>query len=146
MSVCWSRSPHRKGQFSGGEERKGKERKSIYIAPFRTKVLSKRSVMDHTVLPANNTMPALVPKFVALVTPLCPLCRGLSQMNSPMTQTLSQKQTLHLYVAYNWSYVCGHFCDFLAYLGQNLVALATSLRRLQSEMSSLDCRPQKACP
>jgi len=38
-------------------ERKGKERKSIYIAPFRTKVLTKRSGMDHTVLPANNTMP-----------------------------------------------------------------------------------------
>ena len=38
--------------------RKGKERKSIYIAPFRTKVLTKRSGMDHTVLPANNTMPA----------------------------------------------------------------------------------------
>ena len=31
-------------------------------------------------------------------------------MNSPMTQILSQNQTLHGYVAYNWSY--GHFCDF----------------------------------
>ena len=37
---------------------KGKERKSIYIAPFRTKVHPKHSGMDHTVLPANNTMPA----------------------------------------------------------------------------------------
>ena len=37
---------------------KGKERKSIYIAPFCTKVHTKRSCMDHTVLPANNTMPA----------------------------------------------------------------------------------------
>jgi len=36
----------------------GKERKSIYIAPFCTKVHTKRSGMDHTVLPANNTMPA----------------------------------------------------------------------------------------
>jgi len=36
---------------------KGKERKSIYIAPFRTKVRTKRSGMDHTVLPANNTVP-----------------------------------------------------------------------------------------
>jgi len=26
-----------------------------------------------------------------------------------------------------------HFCDFLAYFGQNLVAMATSLRPLQSE-------------
>jgi len=42
----------------GEKERKEKERKSIYIAPFRTKVHTKRSVMDHTVLPANNTMPA----------------------------------------------------------------------------------------
>ena len=38
--------------------RKGKERKSIYLVPFRTKVHTKRSGMDHTVLPANNTMPA----------------------------------------------------------------------------------------
>jgi len=37
---------------------KGKERKSIYIVPFCTKVHTKRSGMDHTVLPANNTMPA----------------------------------------------------------------------------------------
>jgi len=37
---------------------KGKERKSIYIAPFCTKVHTKLSGMDHTVLPANNTMPA----------------------------------------------------------------------------------------
>jgi len=42
----------------GELERKGKERKSIYIAPFCTKVHTKRSGMDHTVLPANNTMPA----------------------------------------------------------------------------------------
>jgi len=34
------------------------ERKSIYIAPFCIKVHTKRSGMDHTVLPANNTMPA----------------------------------------------------------------------------------------
>jgi len=45
--------------ISGNSSVKGKERKSIYIAPFRTKVHTKRSGMDHTVLPANNTMPAL---------------------------------------------------------------------------------------
>jgi len=39
-------------------KRKGKERKSIYIAPFCTKVHTKRSGMDHTVLAANNAMPA----------------------------------------------------------------------------------------
>jgi len=32
----------------------------------------------------------LVPKLVAMVTPLCPFCTGVSQMNSPMAQTLSQ--------------------------------------------------------
>ena len=37
--------------------KKGKERKSIYIAPFCTKVHTKRSGTNHTVLPANNTMP-----------------------------------------------------------------------------------------
>ena len=37
------------------KERKGKEE---YIAPFCTEVHTKRSGMDHTVLPANNTMPA----------------------------------------------------------------------------------------
>jgi len=35
-----------------------KERKSIYIAPFCTKVHTKRSGMDHTVVPGNNTVPA----------------------------------------------------------------------------------------
>jgi len=48
---------------------KGKERKCIYIAPFRTKVHTKRSGMDHTVLPANNTMPAFL--------------RGVHQMSPP---------------------------------------------------------------
>ena len=46
----------RRGRIWKGKERKGK--KSIYIAPFRTKVHPKRSGMDHTVLPTNNTMPA----------------------------------------------------------------------------------------
>jgi len=41
-----------------GRQERNKERKSIYIAPFRTKVHTMRSGMDHTVLPANNTMPA----------------------------------------------------------------------------------------
>jgi len=54
----------------------------------------------------------------------------------PECTALSQNQTRHGYVAYNWSY--DHFCDIFAYFGQNLVAMATSLRHLQSEMSSLD--------
>jgi len=57
-------------------------------------------------------------------------------MNSPIAQTLFQKQTLREYVAYNRSY--SHFCNIFAYFGQNLVAMAKALRRLQSEMSSLD--------
>jgi len=57
-----------------------------------------------------------VPKLAAMVTPLCSLCTGVSQMNSPMARALSQNQTLHGCVAWNWSY--GHFCDFLAYFGQ----------------------------
>jgi len=43
------------GTGTEGKERKGK--KSIYRAPF-TVIHSKRSGVDHTVLPANNTMPA----------------------------------------------------------------------------------------
>ena len=35
------------------------------------------------------------------------------------------------------------FCDTFAYFGQNLVAIATSIRPLQSEMSSLDCSTTK---
>ena len=42
---------------------------------------------------------SLVPKLVAVVTALCPLCTGVSQMNSPISQTLYQNQTLHEDVA-----------------------------------------------
>jgi len=42
-----------------------------------------------------------VPKLVAVVTPLSPLCMGVLHMNSTIAQTLSQKKTLHGYVAYN---------------------------------------------
>ena len=70
----------------------------------------------------------ICPKLVAMSTPLWPLCTGVSQMNSPVAQTLSQNQTLHGYVAYNWSH--GNFGVFL-HLGQNLAAMATSLRPLQ---------------
>jgi len=71
-----------------------------------------------------------------MVTSLCLLCTTVSQMNSPMAHTLSQKQTLHGYVANNWSY--GHFCYICAHFGQNLVAVATSHRPVQAAMSSLD--------
>ena len=52
----------------------------------------------------------LVPKLVAMVTPLCALCTVY------VTDTLSQNQTLHRYVAYNWSY--GHFVIFLPILAK----------------------------
>jgi len=71
---------------------------------------------------------SLVPKLSAMARSLCPLCSKVSQMNYPIAQTLSQNQTLHGYVAYNWSY--GHFRVFL-HLGQNLAAMATSLRPSQ---------------
>jgi len=84
----------------------------------------------------NAFVAILLPKLFAMVTPLCPLCTGVSKMNSPIAHSPSQNQTLHGYVAYNWSY--GHFSDFFAYFCQNLVAMATSLRPLQTEMSCLD--------
>jgi len=62
----------------------------------------------------------------------------------PIAQTLFQNQTLHWYVAYNWS--PGHFCDFLAYFRQNLVAMAPSLKPLQSKMSYLDWLTPKTIP
>jgi len=38
------------------------------------------------------------------------------------------------------------FCDFLAYFGKNLVAMAMSLRPLQSEISYLDWSTPKTTP
>jgi len=49
----------------------------------------------------NAIVTILVPKLVAILTRFCPLCTGVSQVNSPIAQTLSQNQTLHEYVAYN---------------------------------------------
>jgi len=49
----------------------------------------------------NAFIAILVPKLVAMVTPLCPLCTGVSHMNSITAQTLWQNQTLHGYSAYN---------------------------------------------
>jgi len=40
----------------------------------------------------NAFIEILVPKLVAMVTPLCPLCTGVSKMTSPMAQTLSRKK------------------------------------------------------
>ena len=40
----------------------------------------------------NAFVAILVPKLVAVVMPLCSVCTGVSQMSSPMAQTLSQNQ------------------------------------------------------
>ena len=66
-------------------------------------------------------------KLVAMVTLPCPLCTGESQMNSLISQTLSQNQTLHGNVI---QLKLWPFCDIFANFGQNLVATATSLRPL----------------
>ena len=71
-----------------------------------------------------------------MVTPLCPLCTVVSEVNSLIARTLSQ--TKHCVDVLHTTEVMAIFCDFLAYFGQNLVAVATSLRPLQSEMFSLD--------
>ena len=66
----------------------------------------------------NVFIAMLVQKLVAMVTSLCPLCTGVSQMILLIAQTLPQNQTLLGYVTYNWSY--GHFvifviiCDYFA--------------------------------
>jgi len=76
--------------------------------PGKPPVISNRIlVISHR----NAFVANLVPKLVAMVTPLCPLCSGVSQMSSLIAETLSQTQTLHGCVAYNSSY--GHFVRFL---------------------------------
>jgi len=57
-------------------------------------------------------------------------------MNSLIAESLPQNQTLHdmLHI----TEVMAIFVRFFAYFGQILVAMATSLRPLQSEMSSSD--------
>ena len=41
----------------------------------------------------NAFIAILVAKLAAMATPLCPLCTGLSLMNSLVAETLSQNQT-----------------------------------------------------
>ena len=89
------------------------------------------------VVSRRNALAILVPKLVAIVMRFCPLCTGVSQMNSTIAKTLSQNQTLYECDAYKWS--CSHFCEIFAYFGKKLVAMATCIRPLQSEMvPSLD--------
>jgi len=64
---------------------KGKERKSIYIAPFCIKVHTKRSGMDHTVY--------------LQTTPCLPFLRGVHQMSPPqqLRQQTSNCSSLLIY-------------------------------------------------
>ena len=80
----------------------------------------------------------LVPKLVAMVTPLCLLCTGVSQVNSLIVQPYPKtKLCIDMLHTAEVMVIFVIFCLF-EYFGQNIVAMATSLRPLQSEMSSLD--------
>ena len=83
----------------------------------------------------------LVPKLVAMVTPLCPLCTGRVTYQFPNSTNPMAKPNS----AWIWriQLKLWPFCDIFAYFGQKLVAIATSIRPLQSEMSSLDCSTTK---
>jgi len=85
----------------------------------------------------------LVPKLVAMATLLCPLCTGVSHMNFPIAQTLSesQNQTLHGYFACNWSY--SHFCHIFAYFCQNLVPWQRPLDHCNQKCLVWNGRPRK---
>ena len=68
-----------------------------------------------------------------ILTPLCPLCTGVSQMNSLIAQTyVKTKLCMDMLHTTEVMAILGRF---FAYFSQNLVAIATSLRPLQSEMS-----------
>jgi len=49
----------------------------------------------------NAFVAILVAKIVAVVTRLCLLCMGVSQMNSQIAETPISNQTVHGYVGYN---------------------------------------------
>jgi len=67
-----------------------------------------------------------VPKLVAMVTPICPLCTKVSQINSPIDNpNLKTKLCMDML---HTTEVMAILLTFLPiYFGQNLVAMATSL-------------------
>jgi len=82
----------------------------------------------------NAFIATLVPKLVAMVTPLCPLCTGMSQTNSLMVQPyLKAKLCMDMLHTTEVMIMFVIFLPILAFF-----AMATSFRLLQSEMSSLD--------
>jgi len=71
----------------------------LWIArPRKPPIISNRFLI---ISRRNAFIAIFVPKLVAMVTPLCPLRTGVSQMNSPIAQTLSQNQIMHGYVGCN---------------------------------------------
>jgi len=63
---------------------------------MKTPVISNRILGVSRINPFISIYSNLVAKLVvAMVTPFCPLCKGVSQMNSRIAQTLSKNQTLH---------------------------------------------------
>jgi len=84
--------------------------KLVVMATSLRPLQSEMSFLDWPTTKTPCICNNFIPKLVAMVTPLCPLCTWDSQMNSLISQTLPQNKTLHGYVAYNWSY--GQFCDF----------------------------------
>ena len=92
------------------------------------------------VSPRNAFIAILVPKLVAMVTPLCPLCTGVSHQFPDSTNPMSKPNSVWLS---RIQLKLWPFCDILAYFGQKLVAMAMSIRPLQSEMTSLDCSTTK---
>ena len=81
-------------------------------------------------------------KLVTMVTPLCPLCTVESGEFPDSTNPISKP---------NSAWICRlqlklwpFLWFFWAYFGQNLVAMATSLRPSESEMSTLDWTTRKS--
>ena len=89
----------------------------------------------------NAFIAILVPELVAMVTPLCPLCTGVSHINSLIAQTLCQNQTHHEYDAYNWS--CGHFVIHLLILAKNWLPWQRPLDPCNQKCLLWIARPRK---
>jgi len=76
--------------------------------------------------------------LVTMVTRLCLLCMGVSQMNS-LISDISEPNSALWYVTYNWRY--GRFVKFFAYFGQNLVLWQRPLHPCNQKYLLLICRP-----
>ena len=74
--------------------KKGKEMKSFYIAPFMRigllRIVSKRSGMDHTVLPANTPYAFL--SFVAFTMGMSPPPTEVTDIQLQLTAHLSTQK------------------------------------------------------